>query len=235
MSAIQVIGIQIAQPKTYGSDHAADPMSRTWNTAFFKDPVTGPVAVTPSGLEGDGQADPVHHGGADKAICVYPAEHYESWEHELGIALSHAAFGENFTTLGMMETDVCIGDVFSCGEVSVQISQPRQPCWKLARRWRIKDLAARVDRTGKSGWYFRVLGNGFTQAGDVFKLVQRVHPEWTVASANEVMHHRRKDLIAANALAQCQALSASWRSSLQQRVASGEASNADIRLQGPNG
>ncbi len=208
-------------------------MDRPWTTGFHKQPATGPVGVTELGLAGDGQADLVNHGGPDKAICVYPMEHYAGWREELGITLGHAAFGENFTSHGLVESGVCIGDVFQCGALTVQISQPRQPCWKLARRWRIKDLAARVDRTGRSGWYFRVLQAGSIEKGDVLTLVERGHPCWTIAEANQVMHHRKDDLSAAAALARCPALSSSWKSSLELRVGKGIAPDRPDRLQDP--
>jgi MOSC domain-containing protein YiiM len=131
-------------------------------------------------------------------------------------------FGENFTTAGLLETDVCVGDVFQIGQAVVQVSQPRQPCWKLARRWRIRDLALRVQQTGRTGWYLRVLQEGTIVAGLPLTLVDRPYPEWTVAACYAVLHHRREDVGAARALAACSALSVSWRDSLRRRLA-GEA------------
>ena len=127
------------------------------------------MQVTPTGIEGDGQADLVNHGGVDKAICVYPLAHYPHWQEMIGRELSPAAFGENFTVDGLTEADVCIGDTWRVGEdVLVQVSQPRQPCWKLARRWQRKTLALEVQESGKTGWYFRVLEEGTVQAGMPF-------------------------------------------------------------------
>ena len=167
----------------------------------------------------------------DKAINVYPSEHYPGWGEKLGLMLQAGAFGENFTTIGMTENEVCVGDVFRADELMVQVSQPRQPCWKLARRWRIKDLAAQVESTGRTGWYFRVLRNGRIQAGDVLTLVERTAPEWSVAAANEMMHHRKHDAEAAHALAACSGLSESWKSSLTRRAA-GHVKDTSARLSG---
>jgi MOSC domain-containing protein YiiM len=119
------------------------------------------------------------------------------------------------------------------GTALIQLSQPRQPCWKLGRRWRIRDLARRVQQSGRTGWYFRVLREGGVEAGQSFQLHERPHPEWTVAAANEVMHLRQHDLAAARALADCPALAASWRESLARRAATGHISDSSARLEDP--
>lgn len=232
MSRLKIIGLQTGMPRTLGTADAADQMDREWTTGFFKESVADVRRVTRLGIEGDGQADLVHHGGPDKAINVYPAGHYASWAEELGLTLPAGAFGENFTTTGLTEVDLCVGDVFSAGDLIVQVSQPRQPCWKLSRRWRIKDLAARVERTGRTGWYFRVLAEGGIRAGEVLGLVERIAPEWSIAAANEVMHHRQQDAAGALALAACPGLSASWKTSLLRRATGGEL-NTKARLNGP--
>lgn len=233
MSALTIIGLQVGLPRTLGTPGAAEPMDREWTTGFFKEPVAGVRQVRALGIEGDGQADLVNHGGPDKAINVYPSEHDAAWVGELGLTLQAGAFGENFTTTGMTEREVCVGDVFQCGELRLQVSQPRQPCWKLARRWRIKDLAVQVERTGRTGWYFRVLNGGPVQAGMVLPLVTRPAPQWSIATANEIMHHRKEDTEAALALASCPGLSASWQRSLTRR-ALGEAEDTSARLHGPS-
>ncbi|MCP9471414.1 MAG: MOSC domain-containing protein [Nitrospira sp.] len=186
-------------------------------------------------MEGDGQADLVNHGGSEKAINVYPLEHYSYWEHALGLAdLPYGAFGENFTTTGCLESDVCIGDMFTVGEAVVQISQPRQPCWKLSRRWRMRDFALKVQETGRTGWYFRVLKEGMVEPGAQMVLTQRPYPQWTVHAANQVMHQCPQDGDAARRLLECHLLSERWRETLRKRVATGTISNGIARLFGPN-
>jgi MOSC domain-containing protein YiiM len=214
MTQLLITGLQIGMPRTLGQAGAAAAMDREWTTGFFKEPVTGSLLVTRLGIDGDGQADLVNHGGLDKAINVYPYEHYAGWMKELDIVLEKGAFGENFTTTGLLEQEVCIGDVFQAEGLLLQVTQPRQPCWKLARRWRINDLAARVERTGRTGWYFRVLQEASVSPDQQLTLVERQHPEWSVARANEVMHHRMSDTGAARALSQCTALSLSWQGML---------------------
>jgi len=229
----ELLSVQVGVPRTLGRADATDPMDQVWTTGFFKEPVVGLVLLGRANLVGDSQADLQNHGGPEKAVNVYPAEHYRYWERDLGLAaLPCGAFGENFTTEGLLEADVCVGDVFKIGDTLVQLSQPRQPCWKLARRWRVKDLALRVQQTGRTGWYFRVLREGNVQAGAKLRLIERLHPEWTVAAANDVMHHRTHDLEAARALAGCPALSVRWRESLTRRVATGTAASTSARLEG---
>lgn len=231
----RLISVQIGMPQTLGQERAPDPMDRSWTTGFFKRPVTNPIWLGMTNLDGDGQADLKNHGGPEKAVNVYPFEHYSYWQQELGTAsLPFGAFGENFTTEGLLETEVCLGDIFEVGEALVQVSQPRQPCWKLARRWRRKDLALRVQESGRTGWYFRVIREGTIQAGACLRLVERPCPEWTVASANNIMHHRTDDLQAAHALAECQALAVRWRETLMKRVETRTVGSSTARLYGPN-
>jgi MOSC domain-containing protein YiiM len=234
VSIIKLVSIQVGLPKTIGGTASAS----EWTTGFFKEPVSGPIWVGTTNLAGDGQADLRVHGGADKAINVYPFEHYADWRDELEIqVLPNGAFGENLTTTGAMEAEVCIGDIFEIGDASgalVQISQPRQPCWKLSRRWNISDLAARIERTGRTGWYFRVLRMGSVESGNHLQLVARPHPDWTVSLANEVMHHRKEDFEVAHRLAECPALSQNWRNSLSGRALTKTNADTSRRLRDPS-
>jgi MOSC domain-containing protein YiiM len=190
-------------------------MDRPWTSGFVKQPVAGPVFVGRLNLEGDGQADLENHGGLDKAVLGYAADHYPLWRTELGWdVLPWGAFGENLTLGGLTEADVCLGDVWQTGDVLLQVSQPRQPCWKLARRWRRKDLPKRVIQTGRSGWYFRVLREGTIQAGVTMQLVQRMHTGWSVARASGVLYDKRADPEHVAALRTIPELAAGWKSSL---------------------
>lgn len=214
--------IQVGRPRDLGDEGAADPMEKPWTSGFCKAPTPGPVALRRTNLDGDGQADLVNHGGPDKAVCCYPESHYAGWRAELGLPeMPFGAFGENFTIAGPSEPDVFIGDVFRVGDagVIVQVSQPRQPCWKLARRWKIKTLTALVQKSGRTGWYFRVLAEGLVSPGDALTLVERPHPDWSIARANRIMHHDRADLAGAAELAGLAALSTSWKDQLAKRLA----------------
>jgi MOSC domain-containing protein YiiM len=132
--------------------------------------------------------------------------------------LPFGGFGENLTIAGLTEAAVCVGDVWRAGAVLLQVSQPRQPCWKLARRWRVKDLPARVVETGRSGWYLRVLSEGDIEAGYGLELLARANPEWTIARANRVLYFHRNDPDESAALAAVPGLSSSWRESLSRRT-----------------
>jgi MOSC domain-containing protein YiiM len=214
-----IVTIQVGLPRKYGEEQASDPAERLWTTGFYKEPVIGSVRVGRMNIDGDGQADLVNHGGPDKAVCVYPADHYPYWRETLHLpTLPPGAFGENLTVKGLTEEEVCIGDIWRVYGVTVQVSQPRQPCWKLARRWGVKTLALLVQQTGRTGWYFRVLDEGTLSAGSPLVLAERPHPEWTVERANTVMHHDKDDVKAASELAEILLLSDSWRRTLTRRV-----------------
>ena len=169
-----ILSLHVGQPESLGVEGAAAWFDEAWRTAIFKRRIDGPAAVTELGLVGDGHADLANHGGLDKAVCVYPGVHYPAWRAALADVLdgTHGvrefdagAFGENVTVSLVSERDVCIGDTYDIGSVIVQVSQPRQPCWKLSRKWRIKDLTAQAVANGQTGWYFRVLREGTFNAG----------------------------------------------------------------------
>lgn len=232
MNTATLLSIQVSDVTEVcatGSDAWWD---KAWTTGFYKRPVRGRVWLGYQGVRGDQQADRRYHGGADKAVCVYAAEHYPVWRETLQLPeLAPGAFGENFTVQGLLETGVCIGDAFQIGAARVQVSQPRQPCWKLARRWRIKDLTAQVEQNGKTGFYFRVLQHGWVEAGERFELLERPFPALTIAHANEVMHHRKEDFTTARELAACPLLSASWKDSLWLRAECAIAEDTATRTQ----
>ncbi len=209
-----IVSIQVGQPQTHGTPDAADPMDQTWTSAIFKEPVDGPVRVGRTKIEGDGQANPESHGGTDKAVLAYSADHYPQWRETLSIAdLPYGAFGENLTIAGQTESDVCIGDIWQAGEVRFEVSQPRQPCWKLARRWRIRDLPKLVVQTGRAGWYLRVLQEGMIEAGVDIELIDRPHKKWTIARANEALYGQL-NRVAVVELASLPELADSWKSDL---------------------
>ncbi|WP_137871390.1 MOSC domain-containing protein [Sphingopyxis sp. 2PD] len=154
-------------------------------SAIAKLPVADAVAVGPLGLAGDEQADRSVHGGIDKAIHHYPADHYDWWRGHLGDAPlldAPGAFGENISTTGLDENSVFLGDRFRLGSALVEVTQARQPCWKLDHRFGAKGVMAAVVQTRRSGWYYRVLEPGMVRAGDDLELVERSWPDWPLAS-----------------------------------------------------
>jgi MOSC domain-containing protein YiiM len=214
-----IVTIQIGQPTEYRHEGHADGNAQAWTTAFFKQPVVGAVLVGPTGVAGDRQADLVNHGGIDKAVLAYSADHYGYWRAHLSLPeMPHGGFGENLTIAGLDEAAVCIGDTWRAGPVVLQVAQPRQPCWKMSRRWRIADLAKQVIANGKSGWYLRVLSEGELSTGTALELILRPNPAWSVARASELFHHRKDDLAATAELAALPELSGAWRESLHGRL-----------------
>ena len=185
-----------------------------WTTGIYKTPVNQRLHLSAVNLAGDGQADLKVHGGPDKAVCVYSADHYASWRQELGVEQCGPGwFGENFSVQGQRETDVAIGDTYRIGTAVVQVSQPRAPCWKLGRRWNRVDMPKLVLQSGRTGWYLRVVEEGGVERGDTLALVERPFPRWTVDAVNSVAYSRggTRDAKAARELADCPALAESWR------------------------
>lgn len=210
--------IQVGIPKTYGSPETKTFDERQWETGFFKTGITGEVRATKTGIVGDGQADLRVHDGPDKAICVYPEEHFAFWSDQFGLPMRAGAFGENFTCSGVVESEICIGDRFALSGTIFEVTQPRQPCWKLARRWGVKGLPRHVQDTGKTGWYFRVLSAGSIKAPTDLELIERSNDSWTIARCNEVMHQEKSNLDAAAELSRVRGLSESWKSTLSKRA-----------------
>jgi MOSC domain-containing protein YiiM len=215
MNFPRIVSIQVGAVETRGTPGAAEVMGQPWTTAIFKYPVQGPVWLGESKLQGDGQADRRYHGGLDKAVLAYSADHYPIWREELPLPeMPYGGFGENLTIEALDETSVCIGDSYRIGDVVVQVSQPRQPCWKLGRRWKLKDLPARVKKRGWAGWYFRVREEGYLEAGMKVELIERLHPEWTVLRAFQAMENRKKDPASAELLASIPLLSVDFKEEL---------------------
>ncbi|RKP56890.1 MOSC domain-containing protein [Cohnella endophytica] len=187
-------------------------------SGITKKPVEHSICVTELGLAGDEQADLVHHGGPDKAICVYIYDHYAHWERMLNHSLPYGAFGENLTVSGMSERDIHIGDIFRIGSVVAQVSQPRQPCWKLAMKWGLDELPLLVTETGATGFYFRVLEPGKIEIGDDLQLAQVHSARLTVDEANRVMHKDKTDEEGIRRLLDVAELSASWVKTLTSRL-----------------
>lgn len=217
---MRLLSIQTGLPQVLVSKELIGPNDATWTSAFFKQPIPGPVWVGKTNIAGDAQGSPKTHGGPEKAVCAYPLEHYAYWQDQLDLGeLTYGAFGENFTLQGQMEGDCCIGDSVRFGEVVLQISQPRPPCWRLARWWQRKDFAVRMEETGRTGWYCRVIRQGYVEAGTEIELVERPYPEWTVSLANHLLYGNGSSPDQTEAMASCSLLSESWREGLLKRKA----------------
>lgn len=163
-------------------------------SGIFKHPVAGPVAVGLEGLEGDRQADRRVHGGAEKAVHLYPAGHYARLAAAfpaLADALVPGSMGENLSVAGWDEESVCIGDVFRVGSCRLQVSQPRSPCWKINHKFGDDGLAQFIAHEGITGWYFRVLEGGSVAVGDGFELLERNPAPVSLARLGRVQREHR--------------------------------------------
>jgi MOSC domain-containing protein YiiM len=185
-------------------------------TGIFKQPVAGPIEVGELGLVGDVQADHRFHGGPDKALNVYPVEHYAYWREVLGQDWSAGAFGENFTTRGLLEDEIAIGDVFQMGDARFEVTQARQPCWKLAAKHHLPGLVKLVETSGRTGFYLRCLTPGTISAGMELNRISRPEPLFSVRAAYQILRDRH-DLEQAQELLRVSALSDAWRAEMLER------------------
>lgn len=193
-------------------------------SAMAKRPVDGPRQVGPVGFVDDAQADLTVHGGTDKAILHYSADHYPAWAADYGDGLPETlaapgAFGENLSSPGWTEDTVHLGDVIRIGTVLVEVTQARQPCFKLNVRHGLADLSYRVLKTGRSGWYYRVKETGAIAAGDTATLVDRLHPDWPVRRGFQVLMGNARDREALAALGALPCLADAWKSQVARRLA----------------
>ncbi|MCY9669169.1 MOSC domain-containing protein [Paenibacillus alginolyticus] len=210
---MEIVSINVGLPKTIMYQ------GKELVTGIYKYPVSSSLRVSRTQLDGDGQADLTLHGGADKALCVYPKEHYAHWEQVLAQKLEAGTFGENLTVRGLLEDQVCIGDIYAIDDVIVQVSQPRQPCHKLAKRLDWADAVLQVQETGYTGYYLRVLTEGVISKNAEVKLIARDEAGVTVAYANQIKYHEKANIEAAQQIAAIQALSVSWKQSFLKRLA----------------
>ena len=203
-----------------------------------KRPVPGPVRLLREGFEGDAQGDRARHGGADKAVHHYPRDHYAAWAGEIGdhAALARpGAFGENLSTLGLTEETVALGDVFRLGTAVIEVSQGRQPCWRLNDRFGLPDMARRVQSSGRTGWYYRVREAGVVAPGDRLLRLDRPRPDWPLRRLWHVLYVGTLDRDELAAMAALPELPQSWRHLAQRRLATGTVEDWGPRLEGRRG
>lgn len=210
---LRIVSIQVGRPR------AIPVKEHTVTTAIFKQPVAGRVMLRRLNLEGDQQADLSVHGGPDKAVYLYPVEHYAFWRAQFpAMELPYGMFGENLTIAGLREDEVCIGDAFQVGEAELVVTEPRVPCYKLGIRFDRADVLKRLLRSRRTGWYCSVARAGEVDAGDPITRLRRDPHGVTVSDIVALYsadRHNRELLRRAVALP---ALSARWREHFQQRL-----------------
>lgn len=183
---MKILSLNVARPKLVVYQ------GNTISTGIFKHPVSGPVHLRTLNLDGDRQADLSVHGGPNKAVYGYPSEHYAFWREELpGMDLPWGMFGENFTTTGLAEDGLHVGDRFQIGSAMVLVRQPRTPCYKLAAKFRRDDILERFLLSGRSGFYFSVEQEGSVEVGDAFELLECNRDGITISEVNRLIAHDR--------------------------------------------
>lgn len=195
-------------------------------TGIFKEPVKGPVMLRKLNLDGDRQADLAVHGGVSKAVYAYPSEHYPFWRAEFPeMNLPYGMFGENFTTEGMIEETVYIGDRFRIGEAEITIAEPRMPCYKLGIKFGRADIIKRFLNSRRTGFYFSVVGEGMVGAGDSIELIGREQEEISIADITRLYGFERGDVKTMRRAIEVEALPESWKGYFRHRIEKQTASN----------
>lgn len=209
---MKLISVNVALPRL------ANYRTQTVKTGIFKQPASGPVELRTLNLDGDRQADLAVHGGPMKAVYGYPSEHYQFWAQELpGTQMPWGMFGENFTTEGLLESDLHIGDRLQVGTAIVVVRQPRIPCFKLAVKFRRDDILARFLRSGRSGFYFSVEQEGTVTAGGSFEFLSRDPQGITIAEMNHLFANDRYNTELITKALATPALPVDWRDYFEKR------------------
>lgn len=205
-------------------------------SGIYKKPVNRGIMAHASGLPGDEQGDRRHHGGPDKAIHAYATSNYPHWSADmpdLAAQFQPGAFGENLVIEGAAEGDIALGDQWRLGAALLEVSQGRQPCWRLNLRFGRSDMARQVQETGRTGWYFRVLEAGIITAGDTGKLVSRPHPAWTIERVSQLLYHDCLNAAALQEFASLPGLPESWRNLAEARLSTGKVESWSRRIETP--
>jgi len=210
----KLISVNVGLPRVVMSN--GNPVS----TGIFKEPVAGRVILRTLNLDGDRQADLSVHGGPSKAVYVYPSEHYDYWKDEFPeMKLPWGMFGENFTTAGLFETELNIGDKFRVGSAIVMATEPRMPCYKLGIRFGCSDVVKRFLASARTGFYFAVLQEGEVGAGDPIELIERSKDSFRVSDVTALYTHEKHNAGLLRRAIGVADLPKSWTSYFQHRLA----------------
>ena len=210
---MKLISVNVGLPRVVMSN--GEPVS----TGIFKEPVAGRVMLRTLNLDGDRQADLSVHGGPSKAIYVYPSEHYDYWKQELPeMELPWGMFGENFTTAGLFESELSIGDKFRVGSAVVMVTEPRMPCYKLGIKFGCSDIVKKFLASERTGFYFAVLQEGEVGAGDSIELIERSKHSVRVSDITLLYTREKRNVGLLRRAIEVEALPESWKSYFQHRL-----------------
>jgi MOSC domain-containing protein YiiM len=214
-TAMKLLSINVARPRIIIAK------GQRISTGIFKEPVEGPLMLRRLNLDGDRQADLRVHGGPSKAAYVYPSEHYPLWRKDLpDMDLQYGMFGENFTTQGLNEVDTNIGDRFRIGGAVVMVTQPREPCFKLAAKFGRDDIIKKFLESGRSGFYLAVVEEGLVEAGQSVERIYRDENGVTIADMNRLYLHGASDAALVRRALRVEALPSGYRDYLLQELQS---------------
>ncbi len=219
MSHMKLLSVNVGQPREVNYlDHRG--RTRSTSTGIFKQPVPDRTMLRTLNLDGDRQADLQAHGGVDRAVYVYAVENYRFWEKELGRTdfAPGGQFGENFTTEGLIDDQVAIGDVFKVGDALVEVTQPRVPCFKLGMLMGIDGFQKVFAKSCRVGFYLRVLQEGEVGASDMFERVREAPVRMTVRDMSHLLYFEPDNKEGAEKALQIEALSPGWRQSFADRI-----------------
>jgi MOSC domain-containing protein YiiM len=208
-------------------------------TAIDKLPVTTSLYLTPNGLTGDECADKEHHGGLERALHQYPAEHYAYWQKKYsthvnnGIDWQAPGMGENISSVGMTEESVCLGDRYQWGEAVIEVSQPRSPCFKLNKRWGVENISVDMQSISRCGWLYRVITPGRVSVDNPLVLVARVDKAITIKALCEAYFGDPLNIEKLLMIRQQETLSDSWMDKVIERLATNKVEDWNFRLLGP--
>ena len=210
---MKLLSLNVGLPRIV--EYSGEPVA----TGIFKQPVPGPVMLRTLNLDGDRQADLSVHGGVSKAVYAYPSEHYEFWKKELpDMKLPYGMFGENFTTQGLFEDKLNVGDRLRVGKAELVVTEPRLPCYKLGIKFGRVDIIKRFLQNRRTGFYFAVLKEGEVKAGDELKILERDPNGITISDITRLYAFEKNDLKTMGRVVKLEALSESWREYFQRQI-----------------
>jgi MOSC domain-containing protein YiiM len=201
------------------ADHIDDSKRQSYKSSYQKQGVDSNevLKLNQFGFENDTQGDRVNHGGIDKAVCVYPLKYYDFFKTQYNLDLPLCAFGENLTIEDLDDSDFCIGDTWGCGEVIFEVSQPRQPCWKISSMINVKNLTSLLVKENKSGFYLRVIQNGEIHLDDTLELLERKHPNLSIEYINKCAFDAKNNQENIKDILKCDSLAKVYSDSLFKR------------------
>lgn len=211
---MKLVSLNIALPQTV----ALGDGNKKYRTGIFKKPVSEKIFLGETGFQGDGVGDSRFHGGKDLAICAYFVDHYPYWEKELQTKLEPGAFGENLSLSSIDENQIHVGDQYTLGGAVIEVSQPRQPCHKLNKVFRLQAMACKVQTTGFTGCYFRVVKTGWVEPDSEINIIKEGEGSLSIEMINNLMFKEKNNRELLEKMVSQKALSLEWRDKFQKRL-----------------